>query len=150
MLPDDVKVTFDPGMLYSRLGLKELKNILKRTFVLFLNLKEIKLLTGVEDYKKGIKILHEEGVDIIVVKLDKKGCYVDNGRLNYSIKSFKVDVIDTTGAGDAFCAGFIFGLVSGKNLYESGRLGNFVASRCIRKMGARFGLPYLKELEFIY
>jgi ribokinase len=58
-------------------------------------------------------------------------------------------VVDTTGAGDAFCAGFLYGLISGKGLYECGRIGNFVASRCIMKMGARPGLPHVEDLKLL-
>jgi len=62
-------------------------------------------------------------------------------------RPYKVEAVDTTGAGDAFCAGFIYGLIRGRDLYECGKLGNFVASRCISKMGARTGLPKLEDLK---
>jgi ribokinase len=65
------------------------------------------------------------------------------------IEAFKVKVVDTTGAGDAFCAGFLYGLLRDKSLYECGRLGNFVASRCTMKMGARTGLPLAKDLAVL-
>jgi len=65
------------------------------------------------------------------------------------VEPFRVKAIDTTGAGDAFCAGFLYGLVKKKPLKECGTLGNFVASRCIVKMGAREGLPRLDELPRI-
>ncbi|MEM2517830.1 MAG: PfkB family carbohydrate kinase, partial [Candidatus Bathyarchaeia archaeon] len=55
----------------------------------------------------------------------------------------------TTGAGDAFCAGFLYGLSNNKSLKECAKLGNFVASRCITKMGARTGLPRLEELKML-
>jgi ribokinase len=86
-------------------------------------------------------------VEIVAVKLGSKGCYVTDGKQSHNVEPFKVKVVDTTGAGDAFCAGFLYGLISGKNLYDCGRIGNFVASRCIMKMGARPGLPYLKDLK---
>ncbi|RLI11220.1 sugar kinase, partial [Candidatus Bathyarchaeota archaeon] len=65
------------------------------------------------------------------------------------IEAFKVNVVDTTGAGDAFCAGFLYGLIKSKNLYDCGRIGNFVASKCIMKMGARTGLPYIKDQKLL-
>ena len=72
-----------------------------------------------------------------------------DGKESRMIEAFEVKVVDTTGAGDAFCAGFLYGLISGRRLYECGRLGNFVASRCITKMGARAGLPKLADLSKI-
>jgi ribokinase len=145
MLPQNVKLSFDPGELYARKG-SMLEPIIEKTFVLLPNLNELELLTKTADYTKGAEVLLKKGVKIVAVKLAGKGCYVTDGKENHIVEPFKVKVVDTTGAGDAFCAGFLYGLISGKNLYECGRLGNFVASRCIMKMGARAGLPTLRDL----
>jgi ribokinase len=141
----DVKVCFDPGALYARKGFSELKQIIKRSYVILPNELEIKLLTG-QDYKQGTKTFLELGAEIVAVKLGKRGCYVTDGKESHTIEAYQVEVVDTTGAGDAFNAGFIYGLVKGKDLLECGRLGNFVASRCVSKMGARTGLPRLADL----
>ena len=141
-----VKVSFDPGAIYARKGLSELKPIIKKTHVMFPNSIELKLLTG-QDYKEGARALLGLGVDILVVKLGKLGCYVTDGKESQLIEPVKVEAVDTTGAGDAFCAGFLYGLIKQKDLYACGRLGNFVASRCISKMGSRTGLPKLADLK---
>ena len=47
----------------------------------------------------------------------------------------------------ASCAGFLYGVIKNRDLYECGRLGNFVASRCIKKAGAREGLPRHSDLK---
>ncbi len=149
VLPKSVKISLDPGELYARRGLTALEPIIKRAFVLMPNLKELELLTGMHDYAMGADFLIGRGVKIVAVKLGGKGCYVTDGKEEHLIKAFKVKVVDTTGAGDAFCAGFLFGLISGESLYECGRIGNFVASRCIMKMGARPGLPRLEDLKLL-
>jgi ribokinase len=115
---------------------------------MFPNSIELKLLTG-QDYKEGVKTFIELGVDVVAVKLGGQGCYVTDGKESYLIEPYIVDAVDTTGAGDAFCAGFLYGLIKRKDLYECGRLGNFVASRCISKVGARTGLPRPAELESV-
>jgi len=148
MLPQNVKLSLDPGELYAR-KVSMLDPIIEKTFVLMPNLNELELLTKTADYRKGAEVLLKKGVEIVAVKLGSKGCYVTDGRENHLIDAFRVKVVDTTGAGDAFCAGFVYGLISDKSLYECGRLGNFVASRCIMKMGARPGLPYLKDLKLL-
>jgi len=145
MLPQNVKLSLDPGELYARKG-SMLEPFIEKTFVLMPNLNELELLTKTADYRKGADVLLKKGVEIVAVKLGSKGCYVTDGRENHLIDALKVKVVDTTGAGDAFCAGFLYGLISGKSLYECGRLGNFAASRCIMKIGARAGLPRLNEL----
>jgi ribokinase len=86
-------------------------------------------------------------VKIIAVKLGSKGCYVTDGRRSHLVAPFKVKVIDTTGAGDAFDAGFLYGLLAGMTLDEAAKAGNFVASRCVMAMGARTGLPSLENLK---
>ncbi|MDH5753822.1 MAG: carbohydrate kinase family protein [Candidatus Bathyarchaeota archaeon] len=149
ILPKNVKVSLDIGELYARKRLEALEPILNRTFVMMPNAKELQILTKKTDYKRNAELLLEKGVKIIAVKLGSKGCYVTDGRESHMIEAFKVKVVDTTGAGDAFCAGFLYGLIQGKSLYECGRLGNFVASRCIMKMGARTGLPRFKELKLL-
>ncbi len=141
----DVAISLDPGTLYARKGLESLKPIVKRCSVMFPSGHEVKLLTG-KDYEKGSKILTRKGVDIVAVKLGERGCYVTDGQESYMVEPYNVEVADTTGAGDAFCAGFLYGLIENKELYECGKLGNFVASRCITKSGARRGLPRLSDL----
>jgi ribokinase len=145
-IPKDVKISLDIGELYARKGLRALEPIMSRTFVMMPNAKELQILTKKADYKRNAEILLEKGVKIVAVKLGSKGCYVTDGKECSMVEAFKVKAVDTTGAGDAFCAGFLYGLISGKSLYECGRLGNFVASRGIMKMGARTGLPRLADL----
>ncbi len=141
----DISVTIDPGMIYARKGLRELESLIERCLVFFPNEHELRLLTG-KDYKKGANLLLKKGVKIVAVKLGAKGCYVTDGEESHLIEPFKVKVIDTTGAGDAFCAGFLYGIINNRTLRECGILGNFVASRTLTKMGARNGLPRKEEL----
>jgi ribokinase len=148
-LPDSVKVSFDPGALYARRGLAQLEPIIRKSHVLMPNAGELELITGKTDYCQGADYLIGRGVKIVTVKLGGDGCYVTDGRERHLIKAVKAKAVDTTGAGDAFCAGFLYGLLNDKSLFECGRLGNFVASRCIMKMGARAGLPVAKDLELL-
>jgi ribokinase len=141
-----VKISFDPGAIYARKGLNALKPIIKKSYVMFPNGIEVKLLTG-QDYREGAETFIKLGADLVAVKLGKRGCYVTDGKDSHLIEAYKVEAVDTTGAGDAFCAGFLYGLIKQKDLYECGKLGNFVASRCISKMGARTGLPRIAELK---
>jgi len=148
-LPENVTVSFDPGALYARKGFVALESIVKKSHVLMPNASELKLITGEEDYCRGADFLISRGVKVVAVKLGADGCYVTDGHERLRIEAFRVKAVDTTGAGDAFCAGFLYGLLNNKTLHECGRLGNFVASRCVMKMGARAGLPYVKDLSLL-
>lgn len=143
-----LKISFDPGGIYAKKGLNAIKPIIKKSYVMFPNRIEVKRLTG-QDYREGAKSFLKLGAELVAVKLGRKGCYVTDGKESYLIEPYNVNVVDTTGAGDAFCAGFLYGLFKRKELYECGRLGNFIASCCISKIGARTGLPKLSELKNI-
>jgi len=148
VLPE-TRVSFDPGALYARKGLKQLEQIIEKSYVLMPNARELQFITGEEEYCKGADVLIGMGVKMVAVKLGADGCYVTDGHERLRVEPFKVKVVDTTGAGDAFCAGFLYGLLNKKSLHDCGRLGNFVASRCVTKMGARAGLPHVKDLPLL-
>jgi ribokinase len=145
-LPEKVLVSFDPGIIYARLGLKKLMPILRRVFVVMPNVIELRLLTGETDYRKSAESLLNDGASLVVVKLGAKGCYVTDGKERQLIQAYKVKVVDTTGAGDAFNGGFLYGLIKNKTIFNCGKIGNLVASRCIMRVGARTGLPYIGDL----
>lgn len=134
-------ISFDPGIIYAQRGIDELKPILTHVDILLLNKTEIEELTGL-NYRDGASELINMGISVVVVKLGEDGCYITDGSKEIAVPSFKVEVVDTTGAGDAFNAGFLYGFLKGKDLEECGRLGNLVASKCIQKLGARAGLPH--------
>ncbi len=148
-VPEQVKISFDPGALYARKGFSGLEPVIKKSYLVLPNSKELAQLTGETDYQKGAEFLIAKGVKIVAVKLGARGCYVTNGHERHLVEALKVTTVDTTGAGDAFCAGFLYGLLTGRSLYDCGILGNFVASRCVMKMGARAGLPYVKDLPLL-
>ena len=149
-LPEGVEISFDPGSLYAQKGFAVIEPIIRNSHVLMPNAIELEQLTGEEDYRKGADFMIAMGVKIVAVKLGSKGCYVTDGNEKLSVEPFKVKAVDTTGAGDAFDAGFLYGLIQSKSLYECGQLGNFVASRSVTTIGARAGLPYAKDLAFLY
>jgi ribokinase len=88
----------------------------------------------------------KKGVKVATVKLGSKGCYVTDRKQSHHVEAFKGNVVDTTGAGDSFYAGFLHGLNEGISLGQCGKIGDFVASRCTERMGARAGLPTPKDL----
>ncbi len=148
-LPSEVKVSFDPGSVYAQKGFTAIEPMIRCSYVMMPNALELELITGQAQYPKGAAMLIDMGVKIVAVKLGSKGCYITNGKDKTTLPPFKVPVVDTTGAGDAFNAGFLYGLLHERTLIECGRLGNYVASRSIMKMGARDGLPSKKEITTV-
>ena len=151
MLPNSIKLSFDPGALYAQKGFTAIEPLIRSSYIFMPNALELEQITGEADYHKGADIILEMGVKIVVVKLGAKGCYITDGEEQTIVEPFPVKPVDTTGAGDAFNAGFLYGLLDNKNnLYECGKLGNFVASKSVTTIGARTGLPYQKELTLIH
>ena len=162
-LAPSIKVSFSPGALYAAKGLKALTPILGKTNVLFTNEDEIEELTD-KDFIEGAKTCLRQGCQIVVVTLGKGKrltsskrpssiCYIRDASNECLIEAdsrTKFSTVDTTGAGDAFATGFLYGLLKRKGLEECGQLGDIVARFCIGKVGARQGLPTLTELTEYY
>ncbi|UCD96244.1 MAG: carbohydrate kinase family protein [Candidatus Bathyarchaeota archaeon] len=145
-LPDHVLVSLDPGMFYAKRGLASLAPIMRHAFAVLPNATELRLLAG-EEYRDGAQKLIEVGVKVVGVKLGKQGCYVTDGHEDVELGAPRMPVVDTTGAGDAWNAGFLYGLVKKKSLTDCARLGNWVASKCITELGATTGLPTSDQLN---
>jgi ribokinase len=143
-------ITFDPGDIYASKGLEKLMPILTKTEVIFTNTSKRekgKEIITKNNYETASKELINKGVKKVAVKLGSRGCFVADSKESYHIKPYEVKVEGTTGAGDAFDAGFIYGHIMGRDLFQCGQLGNFVASCCIMKSGAREGLPNRERIE---
>ncbi len=84
------------------------------------------------------------GVGIAVIKLGGDGLYVKGDGEECRLPAHKVDVVDTTGAGDASCGGFLFGWLQGWDLERCGRLANAVGGLTVQRMG---GAEAIKNLE---
>lgn len=145
-LDNSVKISLDPGCIYAQKGLDSLKPILERTSLFFPNESELKTLTS-DKVKEGAQRIVELGVDIVAVKLGGEGSFITDGEEEYKIDSRSVDVVDTTGAGDAFNSGFLYGVLNGKGLRECGEMGDLAASKCITSMGGRLDFDNLPDLE---
>jgi ribokinase len=132
---DQKKLLFNPSTVYCYLGLKKITPLLEKTFVLFVNDAEIKMLTGKKP-KGGSKELLDLGPEIVVCTMGDKGALITNRDSQFISPAKKVSrVIDTTGAGDTFAAGFIYGLIKNKSLEWSASLGNKMAAKALSDFG---------------
>lgn len=103
--------------------------------IVFANEQEALALTGMEP-EKALHYIAER-CEIAVVKIGAKGAYIQRGNEIVTIPPMKADVVDTTGAGDMWAAGFLAGLVKGENLQKCGMMGAIVAKNIIEVMGAK-------------
>ena len=101
----------------------------------FANEKESLAFTGLEP-EAALDYIAER-CDIAVVKVGAKGALVKRGNETVTIPPIKADVVDTTGAGDMWAAGFLAGLVKGENLQKCGMMGAIVAANVIEVIGPK-------------
>lgn len=103
--------------------------------IVFANEEEAKSFTGLEPREALFKI--SVNCDIAVVKVGKEGSWIKRGEEVIKIESMEVKCRDTTGAGDLYAAGFLYGLASGLNLEKCGIAGSVLAGKVIEIIGAR-------------
>ena len=109
------------------------------------SLYEATRITGEEEPEKIAGFLLDKGVKNVILKLGKEGCYVNDGSNSFFLPAFDVPVVDTTGAGDCFVAGFLTGLGKKWSLKQCALFASAVASGCIGQIGATTGVPTFVE-----
>jgi len=128
------KLSFNPGPVTSSFGMEKLKNTLKRTQILFLNQKEVTLLTGM-GWEEGSSFLVDLGIPMVVVTSGREGARLFTQKEVIFSPAKKVHTMDTTGAGDNFAAGFITSYIKGEEPEDCLKFANHIASLCVQKMG---------------
>jgi sugar/nucleoside kinase (ribokinase family) len=105
--------------------------------LIFANEAELRSLYQTSDFDAAVAALRAD-IDVAVVTRSEKGCLVVGPDGNEAVPAFPVDrVVDTTGAGDLFAAGFLSGLARGADDRTCGRLGALAAAEVIQHLGAR-------------
>ncbi|HEY2835295.1 MAG TPA: adenosine kinase [Rhizomicrobium sp.] len=116
-----------------------------RLDVIFANEDEAKSLFETDDFDIVLERMKSWG-GLAAITRSEKGCVIVKGNDVHAVPAKRVTkVVDTTGAGDQFAAGFLFGLTRGKNLTYCGRLGALAAAEVISHYGPRPDVP-LKDL----
>ncbi len=134
------KVALNLGYPYASLGFDKLSELLRYVDIAILSEMEFSM-TGAdpEDFL--------DYVSVLVVTLGERGSVAYHRGGKVFSPAFKVErVVDTTGAGDSFAAGFLKAMLSGRSLEECLKAGNFVASYNIQHYGAR-NFPEWSEVE---
>ena len=93
------------------------------------------LFKDTQDYEKIMDRLHNWGAEIVILTRGEKGSIISDKREIIEYKGIKVKVVDTTGAGDVYCAAFLSKFMETNNLQESGMHANMVASFLTTKKG---------------
>ena len=106
---------------------------------------EAEAITGLSDPPEMAAWLRAQGVGVVAIKLGRDGCYLADADGGRYVPGFEVEQVDATGAGDAWCAGFLRGLLEGMSALDAARLGNAVGACCVQVAGANDGVRSFDE-----
>lgn len=101
---------------------------------------QLRALTGSDDPEKGARTLIGRGVGTVAVTRGAQGALLVSAADVIEVPALRVDVVDTTGCGDAFSAGFLVGLLSGKSQVDAAWLGTAAAAQVAQGLGSDAGI----------
>jgi ribokinase len=125
---------------------------LSRATIITPNEHEAFLLTNIEvtdksSAGKAARVFFDKGIKNVVITLGKKGCYLNDGKIEEIIPPVEVNTIDTTGAGDAFTGGLVVALAEDKSLLNAVKFATCTAALSTTKMGTAPSMPYRGEID---
>ena len=98
---------------------------------------------------KAADVLLGKGVKNVVITLGSKGYYAKNAQQEFSGRPIEVNVVDTTGAGDAFNGGLTAALSAGMSLGDALKFANVTGGLSVEKLGTAPAMPYREEIDAI-
>jgi len=143
-------VSYTPADVWWPEGPAAVREIARKVDLLILNRVEAADLTGLSTPQRAIQQLAEWGYGSTVITVGEEGAWISNEGHIQKIPVFpRPDVRNTTGAGDAFTAGIVTGILLYQQLDKAARLGAAVASLKLREVGAQAGIPTLEEALYL-
>jgi sugar/nucleoside kinase (ribokinase family) len=116
----------------------DFKDLLKNYVdMVFCNEDELNAIAGEEDWKQSLQVIGE-WVDEIILTLGAEGAVIQKADTLINIPAFEVTAVDTTGAGDSFAAGYLYGITHQYTEEAAGKLASYIASRIVSQVGPRY------------
>ncbi len=141
-------IVFNPGGIASARGLDNLFALLSEVDIILLSRSEAHNLLPAYLPEQVPDLLCAQGARNVIVTMGEKGLAYANPQQSKIFPAFpSLQVVDTTGAGDAFAAGLVAGILMGKSIEESVNYGRATASLKIGHAGARGGLPSMQRVK---
>ncbi|UTW55572.1 adenosine kinase [Kordiimonas sp. SCSIO 12610] len=131
-----VSISLSDSFCVDRFRAEFLELIRDRVDILFANEDEIKSLYEVDSFDEALELLRPH-VKVGALTRSAKGSVVVAGNETIVVEAEAADVFDTTGAGDMYAAGFLYGYTNGRSLENCGKLGSLAAAEVISHLGAR-------------
>ncbi|UTR16098.1 carbohydrate kinase [Salipaludibacillus sp. LMS25] len=148
-------ICFDPNyhpMIWQKGedGVAYIKSLIEKVDIIKPSEDDAERLFGKDTYENHIAHFLRLGAKLVIMTLGKDGAVVSNGKETVRLKSLATDVVDTTGAGDAFWSGFYTAVVKGYTIREALNLGSAVSAYKLKHEGAVVELPKLPVIKQVY
>jgi len=104
-------------------------------------------LTGAATLEEAAAVLLRKGVGCVAVTAGARGSYVADASGGAWVPAFEIEVVDTTGCGDAFSAGFLLGRALGRSVVEAATLGNATAAQVAQGLATDAGVYDLASVD---
>jgi ribokinase len=137
------KIAFNPGSRQIKAGFEKIKFVIESAEVIFVNKEEAEHLLGKPmdaQIKELLTGLHEVGVKTVVITDGMEGSYLYDGNKFWHMPVVPANVVERTGAGDAFGSGFLAAIMKGKTVEEAMRWGTCNSSSVLEFIGPQAGL----------
>lgn len=104
-------------------------------------------VTNLESADRAAEVLLRKGVQNVLITLGSRGVYIRTEGRSEIVPAYKVDAVDTTGAGDAFNGGLLTALAEGKSLPDAVRFANALAALSVQRLGTTASMPTREEID---
>jgi 2-dehydro-3-deoxygluconokinase len=146
-----VLFSYDPNLRLKLWSLPRARAVINLSFeiadIVFPSLEDARILTGLEEPGDIVANILKRGPKIVVLKLGSEGCMVGTVGKIFTEPPIKVKAVDSSGAGDAFDAGFITGLLAGWTLKRTARFANAVGALTCLTKGCAGATPTRTQVE---
>lgn len=131
-------------------GISYIKSIIGKVDIVKPSEDDAERIFGEDTPENQLNKFLDLGAKLVIMTLGKNGAIVSNGKETKKFDTLATEVVDTTGAGDAFWSGFYSGLIKGYTLEKSLKLGFAVSAYKLRYTGAVVELPNLEEIKILF
>ena len=154
-IKNNILIGFDPNyheMIWEKNhdGLEYIKNLVSKVDIIKPSEVDAERIFGPDTPENQVKKFIDLGAKLVIMTLGKDGAIVTNGVETLKFKTLATEIVDTTGAGDAFWSGFYTGLTKSYSLKDSLNLGFATSAFKLKHVGAITNLPTIEEIKNIY
>lgn len=148
---NDMVISLDPNIRPELGSIEKVREILSPILssadIVVPRVDEARKITGADKEEQAIEKLISRGVELVALKRGSKGCTLYEGDEGIDFLGYDVEEVDPTGAGDAFSAAMVVGMLESMPLERLGKFANAAGAKAVTKKGPMEGIANRKDIE---